>query len=182
VFLRRGSYRTTGSSTVSAPHHWPGLTSEGLKRGWMRLGVFDPRSLSALFLCVAPFPFAGRNSTPRPHSIPHAKLSLVPSQIVKLVGCRLTTSTSKHPLRSSPQPYALPQSAHNGDLSRYLRQSLNKCATRSTLFLRRQSVQSVATLCACAPPSPTTLYILDNTTFTPHQISKIGGGIHRSLL
>ncbi|PMD12896.1 hypothetical protein NA56DRAFT_451974 [Hyaloscypha hepaticicola] len=75
----------------------------------MRLGVFDPRSLSALFLCVAPFPFAGRNSTPRPHPIPHAKLSLVPSQIVKLVGSRLTTSTSKHPLRSSPQPYALPQ-------------------------------------------------------------------------
>jgi hypothetical protein len=62
VFLRRGSYRTTVCSSIGAAP-LAGFQIRGVDEGRDAAGCFDRRSLSALFLCVAPFPFAGRTVT-----------------------------------------------------------------------------------------------------------------------
>jgi hypothetical protein len=62
VFLRRGSYRTKVCSSIGAAP-LAAFHIRGVEEGRDAAGSFDPRSLSALFLCVAPFPFAGRTVT-----------------------------------------------------------------------------------------------------------------------
>lgn len=75
-------------------------TIRGVEEG-MQLDVLTGGTLPFLLVCCArsPFPFR-RSARQPPISIPHAKLSLVPSQIIKLVAASRRPNLN-HPARRS---------------------------------------------------------------------------------
>jgi hypothetical protein len=123
----------------------------------------DP-SLLLLLLCVAPTPFAGQRVN-LPISIPHAKLSLVPSQIIELVAA----SRPRHP----KQPASCSTSAlrHRKERTQRRPDEISKESfkpVRDQVFFLFALTKRADHLRVCSPfPHQQRTLLLDITPSTP---------------